>query len=244
MDAVIEMKNVYFQAQTQDIIHDFSFRFEKGKTTALAGPSGGGKSTILKLAAGVLAPTSGDVFFQGCNISNMNRNQNLSFRKQAAMVFQDSALWANQSLHQILELPLKLHFPKMNKQERDERIHGILAQVGYKKRLDLRPAQLSMGEQKLIAFARAMLCGPTILFLDEWTESLDDSSSECLMNLVRERQLNNDTIIFVSHNFKVIKQLADYIVMIVNGRLNRLFTREQIAHDENMAQHIEKGIAP
>ncbi|MDR2783957.1 MAG: ABC transporter ATP-binding protein [Treponema sp.] len=243
MDAVIEMKNVYFKAQTQEVVHDFSFQFEKGKTTALVGPSGSGKSTVLKLAAGLLVPTDGDVFFQGCNISNMTRNQNLSFRKQAAMVFQDSALWANQSLYQILELPLKLHFPKMNKHERDERIYAILAQVGYKRRLDVRPAQLSMGEQKLIAFARAMLCGPNILFLDEWTESLDDSSSECLMNLVRERRQNNDTIVFVSHNFKVIKQLADYIVMIVNGQLNRLFTRDQIACDESMAQHIEEGIA-
>ncbi|MDR0374742.1 MAG: ATP-binding cassette domain-containing protein [Treponema sp.] len=243
MDAVIEMKNVYFQAQTQEVVHDFSFQFEKGKATALVGPSGSGKSTVLKLAAGLLVPTDGDVFFQGCNISSMTRNQNLSFRKQASMVFQDSALWANQSLQQILELPLKLHFSEMNKQERNERIHAILAQVGYKKRLDLRPAQLSMGEQKLIAFARAMLCNPAILFLDEWTESLDDSSAECLMNLVRERQRNNDTIIFVSHNFKVIKQLADYILMIVNGQLNRLFTREQIARDESMAQHIEKGIA-
>ncbi|MDR1072140.1 MAG: ATP-binding cassette domain-containing protein [Treponema sp.] len=237
------MKNIYFQAQNQEIIHGFSFQFEKGKSTALVGPSGSGKSTVLKLAAGLLAPASGDVFFQGCNISNMNRNQNLSFRKQAAVVFQDSALWANQSLQQILELPLKLHFPEMNKRERNERIHAILAQVGYKKQLNLRPAQLSMGEQKLITFARAMLCDPNLLFLDEWTESLDDSSSECLMNLVRERQRNNDSIIFVSHNFKVIKQFADYIVMIVNGRLNRLFTRDQIARDESMAQHIEKGIA-
>jgi ABC-type lipoprotein export system ATPase subunit len=243
MDAVIEMKTIYFQAQNQEIIHGFSFQFEKGKSTALVGPSGSGKSTVLKLAAGLLTPTSGDVFFQGCNISNMNRNQNLSFRKQAAVVFQDSALWANQSLQQILELPLKLHFPEMNKRERNERIHTVLAQVGYKKQLNLRPAQLSMGEQKLIAFARAMLCDPNLFFLDEWTESLDDSSSECLMNLVRERQRNNDTIIFVSHNFKVIKQFADYIVMIVNGQLNRLFTRDQIARDESMAQHIEKGIA-
>ncbi|MDR1218377.1 MAG: ATP-binding cassette domain-containing protein [Treponema sp.] len=237
------MKTIYFQAQNQEIIHGFSFQFEKGKSTALVGPSGSGKSTVLKLAAGLLTPTSGDVFFQGCNISNMNRNQNLSFRKQAAVVFQDSALWANQSLQQILELPLKLHFPEMNKRERNERIHTVLAQVGYKKQLNLRPAQLSMGEQKLIAFARAMLCDPNLFFLDEWTESLDDSSSECLMNLVRERQRNNDTIIFVSHNFKVIKQFADYIVMIVNGQLNRLFTRDQIARDESMAQHIEKGIA-
>jgi ABC-type lipoprotein export system ATPase subunit len=241
MEAVIEMKNVYFQAQTQEIVHDFSFQFEKGKTIALVGPSGSGKSTVLKLAAGILVPTSGDVFFRGRNISNMNRAQTISFRKQAAMVFQDSALWANQSLYQILELPLKLHFPQMDKQERDQRMNDVLAQVGYGRDLDVRPAQLSMGEQKLIAFARAMLCGPNLLFLDEWTESLDDASAQCLVNLVRER--NNDSVIFVSHDYKVITHLADYIVMIVDGRFSQLFTREQIARNEDMAQHIEKRIA-
>ncbi|MDR2792939.1 MAG: ATP-binding cassette domain-containing protein [Treponema sp.] len=243
METVIEMKNVYFQAQNQEIVHDFSFQFEKGKTIALIGPSGSGKSTVLKLAAGILVPARGDIFFQGHNIFAMNRTQNLSFRKQAAMVFQDSALWSNQSLYQILELPLKLHFPQMDKQERDQRMNDVLVQVGYRKALDVRPAQLSMGEQKLIAFARAMLCDPNLIFLDEWTESLDDASVQRLVNLVWERQRNNDSIIFVSHNYKVIKHLADYIVMIVDGRFSQLFTREQIAQDEDMAQHIEKRIA-
>jgi ABC-type lipoprotein export system ATPase subunit len=243
MDAVVELKNVCFQAQTEEIVHDFSFQFEKGKTTALVGPSGSGKSTVLKLAAGHLVPSSGENYFRGRDISRMNKAQNLSFRKEAGMVFQDSALWANQSLYQILELPLKLHFPQMNKTERDQRMNGILAQVGYRKQLNLRPAQLSMGEQKLLAFARAMLCCPNLLFLDEWTESLDDASGQRLINLVLERQRSGDSIIFVSHNFKVIKRLADYIVMVVGGQLSQLFTREQIAQDEDMAQHIEKGIA-
>ncbi|MDR2194438.1 MAG: ATP-binding cassette domain-containing protein [Treponema sp.] len=243
MEAVIEMKNVSFQAQNQTIVRDFSFQFEKGKVVALVGPSGSGKSTVLKLAAGLLVPASGDVFFQGRNLFMMTREQNLSFRKQAAMVFQDSALWANQSLYQILELPLKLHFPQMDKQERDQRMNDVLAQVGYRKALSVRPAQLSMGEQKLIAFARAMLCGPNLLFLDEWTESLDDASAQCLVNLVWERRRNNDSIIFVSHDYTVIRYLADYIVMIVDGRFSQLFTREQVAQDEDMAHLIEKRIA-
>jgi ABC-type glutathione transport system ATPase component len=243
MSAVVEMKNIYFQAQTQEVVHDFSFQFETGKTTALVGPSGSGKSTVLKLAAGLLVPSSGEVFFQGQDISRMNRAENLAFRKQAAMVFQDSALWANQSLYQIMELPLKLHFPLMGKTERDQKMNDVLGRVGYTRQLTLRPAQLSMGEQKLIAFARAMVCDPNILFLDEWTESLDESASQRLVNLVLERQRRNDSIVFVSHNFKVIKRLADYIVMIVDGRLKQLFTKEQIALDEDMAHYIEKGIA-
>jgi ABC-type multidrug transport system ATPase subunit len=236
------MKNVYFQSQSQEIVHDFSMLFEEGKTTALVGPSGSGKSTVLKLAAGVIVPSDGTIFFRDQNIWLMNREQNLAFRKESAMVFQDSALWANQSLYQIMELPLKLHFPKMDRKERDALMNDILERVGYKRQLTLRPAQLSMGEQKLVAFARAMLCDPSVLFLDEWTESLDDASAQRLINLVRERQNRNNTIIFVSHDFRAIKKLADYIIMIVGGSLSQIFTKEQIMEDEDLAQHLQEGI--
>jgi ABC-type methionine transport system ATPase subunit len=243
MAAIIELEDVRFQAQTQEIIHGVSCQFEEGKTTALIGTSGGGKSTVLKLAAGLLVPSTGTVSFRGQDVSLMNRAENLAFRKEASMVFQDSALWANQSLYQIMELPLKLHFPEMNRKERDQRMNEILGQVGYKRQLTLRPAQLSMGEQKLIAFARAMLCRPKLLFLDEWTESLDDSAAQRLVNLVKEQQANGNTIIFVSHNFKVVKRLADHILMIVGGKINLKLTKEQMALDKDMAQHIEEGIA-
>jgi ABC-type multidrug transport system ATPase subunit len=173
----------------------------------------------------------------------MNREQNLAFRKESAMVFQDSALWANQSLYQIMELPMKLHFPNMGKKERDMRMNELVEQVGYRRQLTLRPAQLSMGEQKLIAFARAMLCDPSVLFLDEWTESLDDASAQRLIDLVQERQSLHNTIIFVSHDFRAIKKLADYIIMIIGGSLSQVFTREQIMEDADLAQHLQKGIS-
>ena len=242
MNTIIEMKNVYFQAQTHEIVNDFSFQFEMGKTTALVGHSGSGKSTVLKLAAGLLVPTGGEVFYKDKRLSRMNKQENLVFRKETAMVFQDSALWANQSIYQILELPLRLHYPQMDKKERDERMKVILSQVGYKRQLDLRPAQLSVGEQKLIAFARAMLCEPELLFLDEWTESLDESAAQRLIALVRERQKSCDTIIFVSHDFKTIKSLADYIVMVVEGRFSRIFTGEQIDSDADLVEYIEEGV--
>jgi ABC-type glutathione transport system ATPase component len=122
-------------------------------------------------------------------------------------------------------------------------MNDILGKVKYKRQLTLRPAELSMGEQKLIAFARAMLCSPSLLFLDEWTESLDEDSSKRLIGLVKELQRKGNTMIFVSHDFKVVKYLADYIVMIVGGKFNKLFTGEQLDSDDDLAQHIEKGIA-
>ncbi|MDR2110441.1 MAG: ATP-binding cassette domain-containing protein [Spirochaetaceae bacterium] len=242
-EPIIELKDVSFSAQNMRIVRDFSFQFEAGKTTALVGPSGSGKSTVLKLSSGLLVPTRGEVCFRGKNIFSMNRAQNMAFRREGAMVFQDSALWANQTLDQILELPLRIHYPNMTKTERSEWINKVLAEVGYKKELMIRPALLSMGEQKLIAFARALLCQPTLLFLDEWTESLDDSAAQRLIAIVKRMQEKQHTIIFVSHDFRIIKNLADYIIMVLGGRLYLKFTREQIATDDDFAQLVEKGIA-
>jgi ABC-type multidrug transport system ATPase subunit len=242
-ESIIEMKNVSFTAQNIPVVRNISLQFEEGKSFALVGPSGGGKSTVLKLAAGLLVPTGGDVFYRGRNIVVMNRTQNLNFRREGAVVFQDSALWSNQDLYQGLELPLKIHFPHMGREERNRRIDEVLNDVGYKKEIHIRPAMLSMGEQKLIAFARAMLCKPQLLYLDEWTESLDDTAAQRLIALVKKQQDEKRTIIFVSHDFRIIKELADHVVMITGGQTYLKLTRDQITENENISQMVEKGIA-
>jgi len=224
MAGIVELKNVSFSAQDRLIIEDFSYEFEEGKTTALVGPSGCGKSTVLKLAAGILVPSEGEISFRGSEIHDMNRQENLAFRREAAMVFQDSALWANQNIYQILELPLQIHFPEMSAAERRRRIQEMLKDVGYKRDSFIRPSQLSMGEQKLIGFARARMCGPTLLFLDEWTESLDDSGVNRLIRLVENHRKEKNTVIFVSHDFRIVKSLSDYILMIMDGKFSSLFT--------------------
>lgn len=243
MRTIIELNDLFFSTQNVEIVKGVSYRFEEGKATALVGPSGGGKSTVLKLAAGLLIPTSGSVAFRGFDLAYMNRAQNLAFRKHCAMVFQDSALWANQDLYQNLDLPLRIHFPQMPKPDREKRIKEVLAEVGYKRNLLIRPSQLSMGEQKLIAFARAMLCRPRLLFLDEWTESLDDSNAQRLIDLVQRIKDERGTIIFVCHNFRIIRTLADCIVMIVGGKVSLQLTGEELAEDEHLIRHIEKGMA-
>lgn len=239
---IIELKDATFSAQDKDIVRSVSWAFEEGKTTALVGPSGGGKSTVLKLAAGLIVPTSGDALYYGHSISSMNRSRNLMFRRNSAFVFQDSALWANQTLRQILELPLRIHNPSMTREEMGMVIMMALAQTGYRKEIDVRPAQLSMGEQKLIAFARAMLCGPRLLFLDEWTESLDDASARRLIDLVKNYKEDGNTVIFISHNFRVIKELADTICMVVDGNISFTATAAEIEADDSLIDLIEKGM--
>jgi ABC-type multidrug transport system ATPase subunit len=243
MAALIELDQVSFSAQNQQVVRNLSHRFEEGTTTALVGPSGCGKSTMLKLSAGLLIPTQGEVSFRGRGLTRMSRAENLEFRREGAVVFQDSALWANQSLYQTLELPLWVQFPGMSRTEREDRIREVLDAVGWRRDLAVRPARLSMGEQKLAAFARALVCRPSLLFLDEWTESLDDTAARRLTALVKKRQEAGHTIVFVSHDFRIIQDLADHIIMMLGGQIFLKITREQINSDEDLARYVEQGIA-
>ncbi|MCL1836469.1 MAG: ATP-binding cassette domain-containing protein [Treponema sp.] len=243
MSCVIELKNVSFSAQNRVHVRDVSYRFDEGKTTALIGPSGSGKSTVLKLSAGLFNPNEGEVLYRGINVARMNRAENLAFRREGAVVFQDSALWANMSLFQTLELPLRVHFPKMSKKERERRIESVVADVGYKKELGIRPSRLSMGEQKMLAFARAMMCRPRLLYLDEWTESLDENASQRLIELVRNLRADGVSIILISHDIRIIRDLADIVVMIIGGHIFLRLTREQITSDDDLSRYIEMGMA-
>jgi ABC-type multidrug transport system ATPase subunit len=242
MSCIIELKNAGYSAQNRKLANGISYCFEEGKTTALVGPSGCGKSTVLKLAAGLFAPDEGAVLFRGKDLLRMNKIENLAFRKEAAVVFQDSALWANQNLFQILDLPLRVHFPSMTKKQREMRIESVVAEVGYKKDLGIRPSGLSMGEQKLIAFARALMCRPALLYLDEWTESLDETASQRLIDMVKKLQDEGVSVILVSHDVRIVRALADFVIMILDGRIFIRFTREQIEGDDFFATFIEKGM--
>jgi len=243
MAEIVKLKNVSFSAQEGYVVQNVTVDFTASKTTAIVGPSGGGKSTVLKLAAGLLVPDNGEVLYKGKNVTQMNRSENLDFRREGAFVFQDSALWANQDLYQILELPLKIHFPAMTKMERAQRIREVTARVGYKKELGIRPSRLSMGEQKLIAFARALLCEPSLLFLDEWTESLDETAADRLIDIVRQKQREGASVIFVSHDMRLIMDLADFVVMVIDGKVTIKAPKDNIISDLLLNDFLKIGIA-
>ncbi|MDR2701479.1 MAG: ABC transporter ATP-binding protein [Spirochaetaceae bacterium] len=240
---ILSLQDVSFSSQNTQIVREVNLSIEEGKTTALVGPSGCGKSTLLKLSAGLIIPTGGTVCYRGRDIAGMTRAQNMEFRRESAFVFQDSALWANQSLQQCMELPLRIHFPEMTKEARQRRIDEVVKTVGYKRNLAIRPAVLSMGEQKLIAFGRAMLCKPKLLFLDEWTESLDENAARRLISLVKQLKLENNTIVFVSHNMGIIRDLADNVIVVVEGHVHNKMTHDQIDNDhDELSELLGEGI--
>jgi ABC-type multidrug transport system ATPase subunit len=226
---IIELKNIVFTAQRDTIIRGVSARFFPGTATALSGSAGSGKSSVLKIAAGLIIPDEGSVWYNGEDASAFNRAAFINFHRKCAFVFQDSALWANQSLREILELPLSVQYPLLTPDERSARIAWALDAVGYQKDLEIRPDRLSTGEQKLIAFARALLSQPELLFLDEWTESLDDDSAQRLFEIVMRYKKERKTIIFISHNVKIVRALADTILVMSGGALVKTVNAGEIA---------------
>ncbi|MCR5401953.1 MAG: ATP-binding cassette domain-containing protein [Treponema sp.] len=217
--ALLTVEDVKFSSRTQEIIKGVSLEIEKGSTTVLIGKSGCGKSTLLKLLAGILVPSEGRVLFDGHNIETMTNAQNKEFRRRSAFVFQDAALWANQDIYHNLSIPLQVHFPKMSHEERLFAVQGICAMVNYSRPLTLRPVDLSAGEQKRIAFARAMSCGPEILFLDEITASMDRRGMELIMNLLHNFVDQGNTLVYVSHNATFITEFPGNMIYVEDGLL-------------------------
>lgn len=209
---ILKMIQVCYEDNEHKIINNISHYIEKSSVTVFLGKPGSGKSTALKLLAGLIPPSSGTITFEDKDIHSMNRKQNLDFRKRTAFMFQDSALWANQDIYHNLDLPLQLHFPQMSVKERKERIRKYTELVEFTKHLSQRPAVLSIGEQKKISFARALICEPEVLFLDEPTESIDDKTEDLFISILKNFIAENKTVVFVSHdNYLINSILCDKI---------------------------------
>ena len=225
---ILKMKNVCFEDNNQKIIDGISHYIEANSVTAFLGKPGSGKSTALKLLAGLFPPTSGSITFEEKDIHNMTQKQNMDFRKRASFMFQDSALWANQDIYHNLELPLMIHFPEMTASQRKEKIVKYTELVDYNKSLVNRPAALSIGEQKKISFARALICEPEILFLDEPTESIDDKTEDLFISILKDFIAQNNTVVYVSHDNYLINSLLCDKIYFEDGKIKEKILLDDI----------------
>jgi len=185
----------------------------------IMGPSGCGKSTLLKVAAGLLVPDRGRVFLEGRPLADLATRELLGFRQSSGFMFQDAALWANKSVCENLTLPAEYHLPERSADENRGRAAALLRSVGLEDSIDLRPAQLSMGERKLVSFLRAVVLEPALLFLDEPTTSIDHTSLKKMMKRIEELQEQGCTIIAVTHDAHLASMIATDLVVLKAGRL-------------------------
>jgi putative ABC transport system ATP-binding protein len=190
-----------------------SFSIESGEFTALVGPSGSGKTTLLQLIGCLDKPTSGRVFINGKDVSQLNRNKRADMRRGTiGFVFQFFALIPTLSAFENVEMPLLLN--GYNAAERRQRVMQLLEAVDLAGRANHRPDQLSGGEQQRVAVARALAPKPALILADEPTANLDTPNGQQVMEIMtRLNQETGVTFVFATHDPRVIKYARRVITL-------------------------------
>lgn len=210
------VKSIPLGRELITILRGVSFDLPRGEMVALMGPSGSGKSTLLGISAGLDRPTSGDVFLDGEDISNLSERRLSALRaRKVGMVFQGYNLIPTLTALENVQLPL--YVP--GRRRAVDRAGDLLTEVGLGHRLHHRPSQLSGGEQQRVAVARALVVDPPLLIADEPTGNLDSDTGSALIELFLDiRRRLGTTILVATHNDAVAEQ-TDRILNLRDGRL-------------------------
>lgn len=219
-DAAIILEDIVAQSQGYEVLRGVSHSFREGRATVIMGTAGAGKSTLIKVAAGLQVPDSGRVVYRGRDLSRMSAKELKAFYLSNGFAFQDSALWANQSIGDNLILPLLAIDRRMPRAKALERAKRFASMLGYAESLGSRPSQLSLGEQKLISIARALIVDPTVVFMDEPTAFLDDAACERIIQLSLDLKRKGKTIIAVTHSTEFAALVADDLLVMNQGMVS------------------------
>jgi oligopeptide/dipeptide ABC transporter ATP-binding protein len=203
-------------------VDDVSFYIKKGETLGLVGESGSGKTTVGLLVLRLIEPTSGRIFFDGANITEMSPKDLMKFRKRMSIVFQDplSSLNPRMTVKGTLKRPLVTHGLK-DEEKITSRIIETLEMVGLgKEHLDRYPHELSGGQQQRVAVARAIILNPELVVHDEPTSSLDVSVQAQILNLLLKLQRElNLTYLFITHDLVMVRHVSDRVAVMYLGKI-------------------------
>ena len=245
---LVQIKNLcktfnegFFTEKSQNnvlAVDTVSFNIQEGKSFGLVGESGSGKTTIAKMIVNLFKPTSGEIYFDDVCINNIKSNKELlKFRKQIQMIFQDpySSLNGRLKVKDIIAEPIKLHDANISSNELNEYINDLLDSVELSKSSAERyPHEFSGGQRQRISIARALATKPRLLVCDEPTSALDVSIQAQILNLLKDLQEQlNLTILFISHDLPVVRQMCDDIGVLRNGKLCEVSETEELFKNPN-----------
>lgn len=238
----VELKNVTFSRGDRIIYDDISLRFPRGKVTAIMGPSGIGKTTMLRLIGGQLMPDVGDVLVNDKNIPDLNRSQLYKVRESMSMLFQSGALFTEMSVFDNVAFPIREH-TKLPEDIIRSMVLMKLESVGLRGARDLMPNELSGGMARRAALARAIALDPQLIMYDEPFVGQDPISMGVLVKLIKELNSSlNLTSIVVSHDVPEVMSIADYIYIMADKRVIGHGTKEELlASDSPLVQQFLQG---
>ncbi len=217
---VEDLTKIYGKDEAEVVALDHaSFSVEKGEFVAIVGASGSGKSTLLHLIGGVDRPTSGKVFIDGNDLSQLDDDKLAIFRRrQVGLIYQFYNLIPILNVEENITLPLSLDNREVDKKALDE----LLKLLGLTDRRKHLPHELSGGQQQRTSIGRALITNPSIILADEPTGNLDSKSSDEIVALLKKSNKERaQTIVMITHNMEIAK-MADRIIKIEDGRLSEV----------------------
>ena len=213
-------------------VNDVSFTLDKNKTLGVVGESGCGKSTLGRVIIHLLEKTSGEIFFEGKDISNVNREELKDLRRKMQMIFQDpySSLDPKLTVSDIIGEPLQIFFPRMARQEYEKKVKEAMDTVGLEQRTKYSyPHELDGGRRQRIGIARALILGPEFIVCDEPVSALDVSIQAQVLNLMQDLQKERGfSYMFITHDLSVVKHISDDIAVMYLGRIVEKTTAKEL----------------
>ncbi|MDB3868727.1 ATP-binding cassette domain-containing protein [Candidatus Marinimicrobia bacterium] len=214
---MIQFENVTATYADDVGIFDLSFHIEKGEMVFLMGPTGAGKSTILKTIYKDILLKDGSLYIDGQDITYMRSRKIPHYRRKIGMIFQDFRLIGDKSVFENVALPL--HILGLRNKEIKSKVNAILEKVGLENVKKMSPSHLSGGEQQRVSIARALVKDPVVILADEPTGNLDPNVSDEILDLLELATQNGTSVLMSTHNFPLIRPRKKRYIELNSGRL-------------------------
>lgn len=243
---MITIKNLNKFYGSTKVLNDISIDIKEGEIFAIVGHSGAGKSTLLRCINGLEDYSDGSLKVNDKEIKTLDKNSLREFRKNIGMIFQHFSLIQRKTVYENVALPMQLW--GYTKSEIDKKVNDLLALVGLENKLNSYPSQLSGGQKQRVAIARALTLDPEVLLSDEATSALDPNTTTSILNLLKEiNEKLNITIVIVTHEMEVVKQIAQKALLLEHGNIIGFDDTEELflKPDEKMKHFLgESEVVP
>ncbi len=243
-DNVVEITGLKYRVGNKAIFDRLNISIPRGKITAIMGPSGTGKTTLLRVMTGQVLADRGRVLVEGKNIARLSTDELYGLRKQMGFLFQNGALFTDYTVYENVAFPLREHTKLPENLIRHVVLMKLQA-VGLRGAANLMPAELSGGMARRVALARAIALDPKIIFYDEPFTGLDPISMGVIVRLIRV--LNDSlglTSIIVSHDVEEVSSVSDHSYLISDGKVVAYGTPEELEHNKSAwVRQFMKGLA-
>lgn len=208
-------------------LKNINMHIDRGEIFGIIGLSGAGKSTLIRCLNRLEEPTEGKVFIDNVEVTNLNKKELRKLRKNIGMIFQHFNLLSSKTVFENIAFPLELE--GLDKKYISKKVNNLLKYVELTDKKDAYPSQLSGGQKQRVAIARALVSEPKILLSDEGTSALDPKTTKSILNLLTKiREEFGVTIVLITHQMEVVKDICDRVAIMENGEIIETNTVEEV----------------